>query len=791
MYGGFPYGGVAYAGSDVGQIPQNQTDTLLAVEVSFTTNPYDTPLWVDITPDVRSWRTRRGRTRELERFQPGSATVVLDNRSAQYDSLNTAGPYYGNLKPMKRMRIRETFNGVTYPVFDGYVDSWQINHPNAGLDSYVTLTATDGFKPLARSDLDRSVYTRVVKASAPVIWWRLDDGRDVVEGGLNAVNSGSAGSTHNGVVKGGLRFRDNGLIVNDDGYSVRSFNDDDTSGTHLMGLSIPNSTFSLLSQANFSVELWFIVDDITAGAVALVQWGVSRGADVSGHAAGGFVNDPTGPPARPNLIQFLVANAAFSDTRGVQTADNSVIAGKIYHLVCTKASDNTMTIYLNGVGSTTVAAGASANTWPATVPTNGDFCVGMSTRNGGIEQVANWRGLLSEVAVYTRALGAAEVLDHFNAGRAPWDNDSVATRIGRVLDASEWPAGRRQLDAGITTFQSAELGTTALEHALRASESEYASLFFMSREGDVRFIGRTAALAREPYPIAFSDVVGEVGYEAFNPDDGDASIRNRAKITRLNGAEKTSTDSTSTSAFGVFDYVLGGLFNRSDSESELHAFFITDQYGDQRRRVTSLDMTSPVTGTEAVAYPAMLGTELGNAITVKNTPIGGQAFSQVCAIEGIEHAGVPKGPRTCRLILSPEYPIRTLEDIDVATLGYAQVTANQTGITAETDLTGLTTTVTVGSSRRVRITGYVGFQKVTNTGIAALRIKESTTQLQDTFLDNLIANQVGYLCSSVVLTPSAGSHTYKLALAASTATVSMTASATAPSFILVEDIGPA
>ncbi|HKY77446.1 MAG TPA: hypothetical protein VJS45_14960, partial [Acidimicrobiia bacterium] len=143
-YGLAPYGSALYGGPMVAS-PPAQTDTTLQVELSLA-GALASPVWVDITSDVRWFDTTRGRNRELERVQPGRATIVLSNLSRQYDSANPSSPYAGHLKPMRRIRIRETFNGVTYPLFDGYVDRWVLDYPGVGKDAIATVVATDAFK---------------------------------------------------------------------------------------------------------------------------------------------------------------------------------------------------------------------------------------------------------------------------------------------------------------------------------------------------------------------------------------------------------------------------------------------------------------------------------------------------------------------------------------------------------------------------------------------------------------------------------------------------------------------
>ena len=126
-------------------------------------------------------------------------------------------------------------------------------------------------------------------------------------------------------------------------------------------------------------------------------------------------------------------------------------------------------------------------------------------------------------------------------------------------------------------------------------------------------------------------------------------------------------------------------------------------------------------------------------------------------------------------------------------LGYAQTTTAQNGITTETDLTSLSVTVTVPSDgRRVKITGFIPYVVPdTNGATISLYIKESTTQLNRFDIHATTgagAIQYGMICTWVG-TPSAGSHTYKLTLAASAGTVNVSSlSATQIAFILVEYI---
>lgn len=126
------------------------------------------------------------------------------------------------------------------------------------------------------------------------------------------------------------------------------------------------------------------------------------------------------------------------------------------------------------------------------------------------------------------------------------------------------------------------------------------------------------------------------------------------------------------------------------------------------------------------------------------------------------------------------------------TLDYAAVTADQGSITTYTDLTSLTVTVTPGTSRRIRVSGYVKLQCNTAGTSVRVAIAESSS-VQDAIDTIDVANLQQTFTPSVILTPSAGAHTYKLACGfeSGSGTIITKATSIRPNYILVEDIGPA
>ena len=134
-----------------------------------------------------------------------------------------------------------------------------------------------------------------------------------------------------------------------------------------------------------------------------------------------------------------------------------------------------------------------------------------------------------------------------------------------------------------------------------------------------------------------------------------------------------------------------------------------------------------------------------------------------------------------------------MNDLPKGILGYA-TGADQTGMTTEVDLTGLSVAVTVAAGRRLKLTAYVSTSpSAASAHIITLRIKEGATVLQLAHVSTALATQTG-LTAIATITPSAGAHTYKATLqrTSGAGTIDVQSGglpADAVAFLLVEDLG--
>lgn len=110
---------------------------------------------VDISNLVQAISIRHGRDRAFEEYLPGTATIQFLDFDGDWNPANTAGPYYGKIKPMRQVQIKTTYSGTEYALFSGFISSWDYNWADQSVDyAIVTLQCVDGFRLLQLANID-------------------------------------------------------------------------------------------------------------------------------------------------------------------------------------------------------------------------------------------------------------------------------------------------------------------------------------------------------------------------------------------------------------------------------------------------------------------------------------------------------------------------------------------------------------------------------------------------------------------------------------------------------------
>ena len=112
------------------------------------TNTLPDLVWYDISSEVQSVQTSRGRSRQLDYFQGATATIQMRNGSRQFDPLNTGSPYYPGIEPRCLVRISSRGKWI----FVGFVTDWDLQYDITNQDVAVAYCA-DAFSILANQAL--------------------------------------------------------------------------------------------------------------------------------------------------------------------------------------------------------------------------------------------------------------------------------------------------------------------------------------------------------------------------------------------------------------------------------------------------------------------------------------------------------------------------------------------------------------------------------------------------------------------------------------------------------------
>lgn len=171
-------------------------------EVAFASLPFDTPqIYSDLTARTRLRSWSRGRRSERDRPDRGTSTTVFENMDRALDSVYAGSPYFPNVVPMRRIRSRAIFDGVSYPLFTNFVApeyGWQLDQSTTGY-SEATAVAYDGFDVLSTAQFtsldsfpSQSVSDRIT-AILDLFSWPAAD-RDIDTADTALVQSAAVGS---------------------------------------------------------------------------------------------------------------------------------------------------------------------------------------------------------------------------------------------------------------------------------------------------------------------------------------------------------------------------------------------------------------------------------------------------------------------------------------------------------------------------------------------------------------------------------------------------------------------
>jgi len=220
-----------------------------------------TSVSVDVSNQVDSIRTNRGRTALSDVFQTGTMSLRIIDQNGDFNPMNPSSPYYNLLNPMRKVTITATYGTTTYPIFAGYITSYNTSTPrDVGDVVYTTIQAVDGFRlfqnaqitSVASATAGQTTGTRIGKILDAVGWPTgmrdIDTGLTTVQadpgtlrtslGALQTIESTEYGALYMDAL-GNVVFQDRALTSSSVAGTPTVFNDNGT------GISYNNALWKL------------------------------------------------------------------------------------------------------------------------------------------------------------------------------------------------------------------------------------------------------------------------------------------------------------------------------------------------------------------------------------------------------------------------------------------------------------------------------------------------------------------------------------------------------------------
>lgn len=583
-----------------------------------------TPVYTSIASHVKLGDgplvMQRGRSNEQSGAQPGTGSMSLGNTDGRFTMGNATSPY-APLKLRRPVRCRVTYDGITYPLWQGHVDDWgNVSQSTVGR---ARLSMSDRLARAAGTPM-RSAIEAEIHSDAPVGLWPLTD----IPGSRSAASSG----TEFGAAAVLPNFYTDALwdarIVfgadftpGPDSLTAADFGTDGFEGEYLR--AVADGTFTA---TGFTMEAWVDVPTlpIPTAVFKVVDW-------------------------QTLILEITDQGLVTSYINGVGTAATSTLTvhGSGWHHIAATwtvvGTTATIRVYVDGAlsGSTsfaygsTIEAGAEVTIGADYVPVNTNM----------------YAGSMSHVAVHAQALSAARIADHANAGRG-WVGETSTARFLRHCRNAGLQATQYAADGtGHTEMGPQPQAGSSLFDVLTACADAENGVLYVDADGVLRFSARTIRYNTTPQLVLDATKAGHVHAEAEVRTDT-LLLVNNATATRPGGTPQTVVNQVS--------------FDDYDDASKTRTLHVKDDViclnwaqwqvaanGEPLQRLESVDVDVVSFVASGGVLGDLLNTDINARIQATNLPAASSGTTTLdLFVEGIQHR-VEKSRWVLRFITSP------------------------------------------------------------------------------------------------------------------------------------------
>ena len=226
-------------------------------------------------------------------------------------------------------------------------------------------------------------------------------------------------------------------------------------------------------------------------------------------------------------------------------------------------------------------------------------------------------------------------------------------RINNLLDAINWPASMRDVDAGLTTMQ-ADPGTarTSLAAMQTVEISEYGALY-VDAAGSFVFQDRTVTVSSiGATPTVFNDNGTDISYSNAVWRLDDTLVYNTASITRTGGTAQTATNAASVAKYFAHSYNQQNLLMQTDAVALDYARAYVASRAETSIRCDAITLDL-YTNDYNNGIIAALDLDFFDPVTVTTNQPGSSTLTKTLQVFGVAMSITPNSWKTTLTTLEP------------------------------------------------------------------------------------------------------------------------------------------
>jgi hypothetical protein len=593
------------------------------VGIAFGYTPADaTPVYTDVTAYVMASRgvnISTGRSSELDTYQPGTASFVLNNSGRRFDPTYASSPYVNQIRPRLPVKITATYSAVTYDLFRGFIDGgWPQEYDESNRVSFVPIRCKDSFMIQTGFPIPVSAWEQTVTDGASKTFWYTWDNENKNQKTLTQSSyqpTTTSASYAAPIITGGSW--------------AKSL---DCQGGTSIAYGTDTRTWSwgpaAAARTPTTLEMWVQRDGVNAdGAEETFYYSPAVSPDV------GYVVFSIGGDGG---ITFRYTSSAVSSEFIVRCFSVTVADGKPHHIsmVLPAAGGGfAAEFYVDGIRATDLDVDFTQN-----YPIAGAVTIGSpppGSPNGGLY------GRLDDVVCSSRAMTQAEILARYQIGISGREGEGAVDRIDWLLN-SVWPRGHYTSGGalgGVAVGPYKPTTDSLLAYAKLLEVTEDGE-YYQFHDGQMWFGARGAKWSETrstTLQATFSDDGSDSIYLAsdFTYDYSELDVINKATVSSSYIAEPGYAESPSIDEYGVRPYSVDTIhISRANAQAQAEWKI----YGRENPslRIKSIRV-SPLRAPTTL-FATVLARLIGDRVKVERTPqkLGSQ-IATTCHVEGIKH----------------------------------------------------------------------------------------------------------------------------------------------------------